>query len=81
MGQGALYSAIAIALYGLMVIMGCRLPKDDPHGLCCRKKNKNESGRTFLGSQNSSAGDDKPERSWLSDDKKNAAADEEDGII
>lgn len=36
-GQGGVYSIIALVLYFVMIVMSCRLPQDDPYGLCCKK--------------------------------------------
>jgi len=37
MGQGGIFSVIATVLYGIVLIMACRLPQDDPYGLCGKK--------------------------------------------
>jgi len=77
--QGGIYSAVAVALYGIIMIMACRLPSDDPYGLC-NKKSRSSTGSTQL-SQNESGlvmGD--KSRSWISAEKK-IQIDEENEII
>lgn len=93
-GQGALYSIIALVLYAIMLVMSCRLPQDDPYSVCCKKRNResdaggSSSGQFGLISGKGSAVDDpnsKPERpNWLSEEGKPAKEgeeEEEDAII
>lgn len=53
-GQGGLLSAIAIAAYAIIALMACRLPQDDPYGLCCKKRSaaraERKEGSKFQGS-------------------------------
>eukprot|EP00584_Thalassiosira_punctigera_P004859 CAMPEP_0172528148 /NCGR_PEP_ID=MMETSP1067-20121228/2627_1 /TAXON_ID=265564 ORGANISM="Thalassiosira punctigera, Strain Tpunct2005C2" /NCGR_SAMPLE_ID=MMETSP1067 /ASSEMBLY_ACC=CAM_ASM_000444 /LENGTH=482 /DNA_ID=CAMNT_0013312015 /DNA_START=270 /DNA_END=1718 /DNA_ORIENTATION=+ len=61
-GQGALYSVIALGLYALVMVMACRLPQDDPYGLCCKKRsaarnNQSAGSRSQFGLVGKSAGD------------------------
>ena len=42
-GQGATFSIVALVLYFLMMVASCRLPQDDPFGLCCKKKDSGKS--------------------------------------
>ena len=79
-----------------MVVMACRLPQDDPYGLCCKKnRDAKDSTTTFKGSSSgfgllggkSENGDDgnpangKPEKpNWLSEESK-PTIDEENEII
>lgn len=95
-GQGAEMAIGALVLYFIMMIMCCRLPQDDPYGLCCKKDNSSttsggastsSSGKFgLLGGKSDTSGtdgtsDQKPERpNWLSEDKKKEA-DEENEII
>lgn len=95
-GQGGVYSIVAITLYAIMVVMACRLPQDDPYGICCKKnKDAKDSTTTFKGSSSgfgllggkSENGDDgnpangKPEKpNWLSEESK-PTIDEENEII
>lgn len=37
MGQGAVMSIVALVLYAIMIVLACRLPQDDPYGLCCKR--------------------------------------------
>jgi len=45
-GQGGVYSITALVLYVVMVVMSCRLPKDDPYGLCCKKNDSSAQDST-----------------------------------
>ncbi len=36
LGQGGKYSVTALILYAVVLVMVCRLPKDDPYGWFCR---------------------------------------------
>lgn len=44
LGSGGIYAVVAVIMYAIMIIMACRLPKDDPHGLCCKKRSGRNSG-------------------------------------
>jgi len=35
-GDGGIYSIVALVLYALVMAMACRLPTSDPYGLCCK---------------------------------------------
>lgn len=37
LGEGGKYSVTALILYAVVMVMVCRLPKDDPYGWFCRK--------------------------------------------
>eukprot|EP00585_Thalassiosira_rotula_P022966 CAMPEP_0196227010 /NCGR_PEP_ID=MMETSP0912-20130531/50695_1 /TAXON_ID=49265 /ORGANISM="Thalassiosira rotula, Strain GSO102" /LENGTH=507 /DNA_ID=CAMNT_0041506527 /DNA_START=95 /DNA_END=1618 /DNA_ORIENTATION=- len=37
-GDGGIYSIVALLLYALAMFMACRLPKSDPYGLCCKER-------------------------------------------
>ncbi|KAL7546887.1 hypothetical protein ACHAWF_010211 [Thalassiosira exigua] len=82
-GQGGLFSAISIALYFVMIVMACRLPSDDPYGLCCKKKDSAQAGGSssgngfgLLGSKGAGSGSSSgktSERPWVTstEDKEN----------
>lgn len=71
-GQGGLFSIIAIVLYALMIVLACRLPQDDPYSPCCKKNNVDKDGVPsssssdsrkgfgLLGSKNSSSDNGNP---------------------
>ncbi len=44
LGSGGVYSVVAVILYAIIMIMACRLPQDDPYGLCCKKRSGRNSG-------------------------------------
>lgn len=95
-GLGGIYAIVALVLYFIMVIMCCKLPQDDPYGLCCKNRNRRESAPTSSGSgkfgllgsskneetfKGSSAQDPRRERpGWLSEDASKTA-EEGDEII
>jgi len=54
-GQGGIYSIVAILLYALAMIMACRLPQDDPYGLCCKKRSAARNNENGGGNDNSSS--------------------------
>ena len=54
-GQGSVYSIVAILLYALVMIMACRLPQDDPYGLCCKKRSAARNNENGGGNDNSSS--------------------------
>lgn len=58
MGQGGVYSVISIVLYAITLVMACRLPQDDPFGLCCKKASarRNEGNNNDTGSSRSGFG-------------------------
>ncbi len=96
-GQGAIYSVIALVLYAIMIGMSCRLPQDDPYGLCCKKNRDSgksdtaseRSGKFGLLGSKSSAGEDgttapdqKPERpNWLSEENGRKVEEDEENEV
>ncbi|KAL9190593.1 hypothetical protein ACHAXT_000299 [Thalassiosira profunda] len=42
-GQGGVFSVVALIIYAIMWIMSCRLPKDDPYGVFCNNKDSTKS--------------------------------------
>ena len=43
LGTGGVYSVVAVIMYAIMMIMACRLPQDDPYGVCCKKRRSSSS--------------------------------------
>lgn len=43
LGTGGVYSVVAVIMYAVMMIMACRLPQDDPYGVCCKKRRGSSS--------------------------------------
>ena len=82
-GEGGIYSAIATGLYFVMLVMACKLPQDDPYGLCCKasqaKRNDGSGGSSSSGGfgrlgSKSSGGED---RKWVSEEPRQATEDDE----
>eukprot|EP00584_Thalassiosira_punctigera_P002578 CAMPEP_0172547498 /NCGR_PEP_ID=MMETSP1067-20121228/17016_1 /TAXON_ID=265564 ORGANISM="Thalassiosira punctigera, Strain Tpunct2005C2" /NCGR_SAMPLE_ID=MMETSP1067 /ASSEMBLY_ACC=CAM_ASM_000444 /LENGTH=404 /DNA_ID=CAMNT_0013334591 /DNA_START=240 /DNA_END=1452 /DNA_ORIENTATION=+ len=78
LGRGGLYSITALLLYALVMAMACRLPQDDPYGLCCKKRStarNNESG-SEIGSPDATqdntarSGQERERPNWISEDAK-----------
>lgn len=86
-GKGGLYSIVAMVLYGLVLLMACRLPQDDPFSPVCNKTNaaqNDANSRTFKGSENGGGvemvSDDKPATApWMSGEQ--GKKDKENEII
>lgn len=49
-GQGGVLSVVALVLYAIMIVMACRLPQDDPYGLCCKKNGSSRNDTSTKGS-------------------------------
>ena len=84
-GQGAIMSIVATLLYFFTLLLVCKVPKDDPYGLCCKKGKSNDADRVFQGEgdgmlMGSNPNDAKPERpGWISEDSR--SEEEENEII
>lgn len=75
-GRGGVYSAVSIALYAVIMIMACRLPKDDPYGICCNKKGSSTGGSSPLTQDDEGTSNG---RSWVSKERKGASEEEHEG--
>lgn len=73
-GKGGVYSAISIALYAVIMIMACRLPRDDPHGICCNKKGVSAEGSAPLSQDDGTSNG----RSWVSKERKGGVSEEDE---
>lgn len=93
-GKGGVYSIVAVILYAVMIVMACRLPKDDPYGLCCKKSRRGSTKESLSGvefglvggetngseSDNTALSGPESERpNWVSEEKKREV--EENEII
>jgi hypothetical protein len=89
LAKGGVMSIVALFLYFLTLLLVCKVPQDDPYGLCCKGKNKNGAEQVFQGEDGNSGllmgsnpNNPKPERpNWISEDSRKEAEEEENEII
>mmetsp|Transcript_30667 Transcript_30667/g.45091 ORF Transcript_30667/g.45091 Transcript_30667/m.45091 type:complete len:326 (-) Transcript_30667:67-1044(-) len=85
LGQGGIMSIVALLLYFFTLLLVCKVPQDEPYGLCCQGRKNNDSEKVFQGEgdgmlMGSNSNDAKPERpGWISED--NRSEEEENEII
>mmetsp|Transcript_24235 Transcript_24235/g.41368 ORF Transcript_24235/g.41368 Transcript_24235/m.41368 type:complete len:555 (-) Transcript_24235:99-1763(-) len=85
LGQGGIMSIVALLLYFFTLLLVCKVPQDEPYGLCCKGRKNNDSEKVFQGEgdgmlMGSNSNDAKPERpGWISED--NRSEEEENEII
>jgi hypothetical protein len=88
LGKGAIMSVVALLFYFFILLLVCKVPKDDPYGLCCKSKKAGGSDKVFHGADGNSGflmgsnpSNSKPERpTWISDDKR-GEEEEENKIV
>mmetsp|Transcript_27797 Transcript_27797/g.45231 ORF Transcript_27797/g.45231 Transcript_27797/m.45231 type:complete len:545 (+) Transcript_27797:219-1853(+) len=84
-GQGAIMSVVAMLLYFFTLLLVCKVPEDDPYGLCCKGRKNKDADKVFQGEgdgmlMGSNPNDANPERpGWISED--NRSEEEENEII
>ena len=85
LGKGGYMSIGSLLLYFFTIILVCKVPQDEPYGVCCRGEKNDYSERVFQGESESNGDllmksnmDDSKERPWVSEDKRE---EEENAII
>lgn len=90
LGKGGLMSIVALLLYFFTLLLVCKVPQDEPYGLCCKGRKKNDSEKVFQGDGDGNSGllmgsnpnNSKPERpNWISEDNRERDEEEENEII
>ena len=90
LGQGGVMSIMALLLYFFTMLLVCKVPEDEPYGLCCKGRKNNDAEKVFQGNDDGDSGslmggdpnNAKPERpNWISEENRGGDEDEEHEII